>query len=140
MARSGGKGTSMRAVASACDLNVASLYHYFPSKHDLLQAAIAHRRTSDLMLRPFPEGISGSVEDRLGALLDHLFVGMTEDDDLWRALLSEALHGDDDVLGPLVETANAFEHALADWLGDLCPRPPALPGARALSASRHPRV
>jgi AcrR family transcriptional regulator len=137
MARSGGKGTSMRAVASACDLNVASLYHYFPSKHDLLQAAIAHRRTSDLMLRPFPEGISGSVEDRLGALLDHLFVGMTEDEDLWRTLLSEALHGDDDVLGPLVETANAFEHALADWLGDLCPDAPALRDPAVVRAIRN---
>ena len=38
MARVGAHGTSMRAVASACGLNVATLYHYFPSKHDLLQA------------------------------------------------------------------------------------------------------
>ena len=125
MARSGARGTSMRAVAAACGLNVATLYHYFPSKHDLLQAAIAHRRTADLV-RPFPEGISGSVENRLGALLDHLFVGMTDDEDLWRALLAEAIHGDDDVLGPLLETANAFEHALAAWLRELCPDAPAL--------------
>ena len=41
MAREGTSGTSMRAVAAASGLNVATLYHYFPSKHDLCQAAIA---------------------------------------------------------------------------------------------------
>ena len=59
MARGGAHGTSMRAVAAACGLNVATLYHYFPSKHDLLQAAIAHRRAADLPASPFPEGPRG---------------------------------------------------------------------------------
>src|SRR4051812_13283868 len=105
MADHGASGTSMRAVAAACDCNVATLYHYFPSKHDLLNAAIAHRRAGDLPGTPFPEGLAGTVEERLAALLDHLFVGMTADEHLWRALLAEAIHGDDDVLGPLLETA-----------------------------------
>ena len=128
MARVGAHGTSMRAVAAASGLNVATLYHYFPSKRDLLQAAIAKRRVVDLepSATPFPEGLAGSVEDRLGALLDHLFVGMTADEDLWRALLADAIHGDDDVLQPLLETANAFELALARWLADLCADAPAL--------------
>ncbi len=47
MARGGAHGTSMRAVASACGLNVATLYHYFPSKRDLLRAAIEHRRAAE---------------------------------------------------------------------------------------------
>ena len=59
MARGGAHGTSMRAVAAACGLNVATLYHYFPSKRDLLQAAIAHRRATDLSPSPFPEGLAG---------------------------------------------------------------------------------
>src|SRR3954452_13624809 len=137
MAREGASGTSMRAVAADCGCNVATLYHYFPSKRDLLQAAIAHRRTADLMALPFPEGIAGTVEQRLGALLDFLFVGMTDDEDLWRTLLAEALHGDDDVLGPLVETANAFEHALGDWLGELCPDAPALRDPAVVRAIRN---
>jgi AcrR family transcriptional regulator len=126
MARSGARGTSMRAVATACDLNVATLYHYFPSKRDLLQAAIAHRRNTDLPPHPFPEGLAGTVEDRVAALLDTLFVGMTDDEDLWRTLLAEAIHGDDDVLDPLLETSEAFERALGGWLRDLCPEAPAL--------------
>jgi AcrR family transcriptional regulator len=137
MARSGGRGTSMRAVAAACGLNVATLYHYFPSKHDLLQAAIAHRRAGDLVTHPFPEGIAGTVEQRLAALLDHLFVGMTDEEDLWRTLLSEAIHGDDDVLGPLVDTAAAFELALAQWIRELCPDAPALHDPEVVRALRN---
>jgi AcrR family transcriptional regulator len=134
MARGGAHGTSMRAVASACGLNVATLYHYFPSKHDLLQAAIEHRRAADFAPSPFPEGLAGSVEDRLAALLDHVFVGMTADEDLWRALIADAIHGDDDVFQPLLETANAFEHALAGWLVRLCPDAPGLHDAALVRA------
>jgi AcrR family transcriptional regulator len=137
MARGGAHGTSMRAVASACGLNVATLYHYFPSKRDLLRAAIAHRRAADLPASPFPEGLAGSVEDRLGALLDHVFVGMTADEDLWRTLIAAAIQGDDDVLEPLLETANAFEHALAGWLRTLCPDAPELHDAAVVRAVRN---
>ncbi len=137
MARFGANGTSMRAVAAAAGLNVATLYHYFPSKHDLLQAAIAHRRTVDFHVAPFPEGLAGSVEDRLAALLDHLFVGMTADEELWRTLIAEALHGDDDVLEPLLETANAFEDALAGWLRALCPEAPGLHDPAFVRAMRN---
>jgi AcrR family transcriptional regulator len=137
MARGGAHGTSMRAVASACGLNVATLYHYFPSKRDLLRAAIEHRRAVDFAPSPFPEGLAGSVEDKLAALLDHVFVGMTADEDLWRALLADAIHGDDDVFQPLLETANAFEHALAEWLVGLCPEAPALHDAALVRAIRN---
>ncbi len=137
MAREGAHGTSMRSVAAACGLNVATLYHYFPSKHDLLEAAIAHRRATDFPVSPFPEGLAGSVEDRLGALLDHLFVGMTAEEDLWRALIAEAIHGDDDVYEPLLETANAFELALAGWLQSLCPDAPGLHDPAVVRAIRN---
>src|SRR6185437_9783857 len=40
MSQRGVDGTSMRDLASACDLNVASLYHYFPSKSELLEAVL----------------------------------------------------------------------------------------------------
>src|ERR1700751_6400751 len=38
MAQRGVDGTSMRDLASAAGLNVASLYHFFPSKRELLEA------------------------------------------------------------------------------------------------------
>jgi hypothetical protein len=61
---------------------------------------------------------------------------MTADADLWRALLAEAIHGDDDVLGPLLETAAAFELALAGWIRDLCPDAPALHAPALVRALR----
>jgi AcrR family transcriptional regulator len=140
MARSGAHGTSMRAVAAACGINVATLYHYFPGKHDLLQAAIAHRRASDFPGSPFPEGLAGSVEERLAALLDHVFVDMTVDEDLWRALIADAIHGDDDVLRPLLETADAFEGALGDWLRTLCPDAPGLHDPEVVRAIRNAAI
>jgi hypothetical protein len=86
---------------------------------------------------PFPEGIAGDVEQRLGVLLDHLFTGMVADEELWRTLVAEALPGDDDVLGPLVETANAFEVTLAGWLRELLPDAPALHEAAVVRAIRN---
>jgi AcrR family transcriptional regulator len=35
MSEQGVEGTSMRELATAVEVNVASLYHYFPSKKDL---------------------------------------------------------------------------------------------------------
>jgi AcrR family transcriptional regulator len=140
MARGGAHGTSMRAVAAACGVNVATLYHYFPGKQDLLQAAIAHRRASDFPASPFPEGLAGTVEERLAALLDRVFVDMTVDEDLWRALIADAIHGDDDVLRPLLETADAFEGALGDWLRTLCPDAPGLHDPAVVRAIRNAAI
>ena len=108
MGREGSRGTSMRAVAAATGLNVASLYHYFPSKRDLCHEAIAHRlAVQGAFHQPFPEGLAGTVENRLGALLDDFFANMTAEADLWQVLLAEAIHGDDDVLQPLLDTERA---------------------------------
>jgi AcrR family transcriptional regulator len=127
MAREGSHGTSMRAVAAATGLNVATLYHYFPSKHDLCQAAITHRlAVESAFAQPFPEGLAGTVEQRLHALLDDFFANMAAQADLWQVLLAEAVRGDDDVLQPLLHTSELFEAALADWIRTLLPDAPAL--------------
>jgi AcrR family transcriptional regulator len=137
MAREGTSGTSMRAVAAASGLNVATLYHYFPSKHDLCQAAIGYRLSDRALAFPFPEGLPGRIEDRLGALLDHFFVSMSDEADLWRALMAEAIHGDDDVLQPLLDTSALFEVALTTWIRDLLPDAPALHDPAVVRAIRH---
>jgi AcrR family transcriptional regulator len=137
MAREGTSGTSMRAVAAASGLNVATLYHYFPSKRDLCQAAIAYRLSDSALGFPFPEGLPGRIEDRLGALLDHFFVSMSNEADLWRALMAEAIHGDDDVLQPLLDTSALFEAALGTWIRTLLPDAPALHDPAVVRALRH---
>jgi len=40
MSRAGSTGVSMRQLARACGLQVAAIYHYFPSKDALLTAVI----------------------------------------------------------------------------------------------------
>jgi AcrR family transcriptional regulator len=137
MASEGTSGTSMRAVAAASGLNVATLYHYFPSKRDLCQAAIAYRLSDNALGFPFPEGFPGRVEDRLGALLDHFFVSMSDEADLWRALMAEAIHGDDDVLQPLLDVSALFEAALGTWIRTLLPDAPALHDPAVVRALRH---
>ena len=63
---------------------------------------------------------------------------MTADEDLWRALLADAIHGDDDVLQPLLETANAFEHALWPSGSAICaPMRPALRDPAVVRAIRN---
>ena len=126
MADHGARGMSMRGLAAACDLNVATLYHYFPSKQDLFRAAIAHGRHDALLQNPFPGGLAGDPLARLTALLDHVFSEISETNDLWRVLITEYLHDDPDVAVPLLEMSAAFENALRRWLVELFPEVPAL--------------
>ena len=55
MAQRGVDGTSMRDLASAAGLNVASLYHYFPSKRDLLEAVLVEQGFLPIQV-PRPDG------------------------------------------------------------------------------------
>ena len=89
--------------------------------------------------RRSPKGSPGTVEDRLGALLDDFFVEHDRDEaDLWRALLAEAIHGDDDVLQPLLDTERAVR-SRARRLDPRrsCPDAPALHDADVVRAIRH---
>src|ERR1700735_5721025 len=57
MSQRGVDGTSMRDLASAAGLNVASLYHYFPSKRDLLESVLAEQ--GYLPIRPVHIDLEG---------------------------------------------------------------------------------
>src|SRR6202453_5506138 len=76
MSQKGVDGTSMRDLASAAGLNVASLYHYFPSKRELLEAVLIERGY-------LPEWATGSKpsadvlpETKLAAVLTDILVSM----------------------------------------------------------------
>ena len=56
MSQQGVDGTSMRSLAAATGLNVASLYHYFPSKRDLLVAVLEERGFLDDLAATLPAG------------------------------------------------------------------------------------
>jgi AcrR family transcriptional regulator len=73
-ARDGFRGSSINDLASACGVSKALLYHYFPSKEDILHAVMASHL--DLLLEDAAQAAAseGDAEDRLRRLL-HGFMG-----------------------------------------------------------------
>lgn len=121
MAERGASATSMRALASACGLNVAALYHYFPSKDALLRAVIEERRYgAQLQSLPLPDLRLGPAE-RLEALVLSMWEGALSEAPIWRLLLSESLHGDTTAQDVGRDLHRTLEAAMADALPRLVP-------------------
>lgn len=121
MAERGASATSMRALASACDLNVAALYHYFPSKEALLRAVIEERRYgAQLAEMPIPD-LRLAPAERLAELVLAMWEGALAETKIWRLLLSEALHGDPTAREVGAELRTTLEAALGDALARLVP-------------------
>ncbi len=86
----------MRDLASAAGLNVASLYHYFPSKRDLLESVLIEQ--GFLPIRPVqidPEGVTPPAEPlTLAQLLAEIMTSMFEVEDFVRLMVGEAMRGE----------------------------------------------
>jgi AcrR family transcriptional regulator len=140
MAQRGVDGTSMRDLASAAGLNVASLYHYFPSKRDLLESVLIEQ--GFLPIRPVhiePEGEAPAAEPlTLAQLLAEIMTSMFEVEDFVRLMVGEAMRGEATARAVGVDLFGAFESAIEDWVEnnrpDLCQGPGAAAVARLLSA------
>jgi AcrR family transcriptional regulator len=116
MAERGASATSMRTLAAACGLNVAALYHYFPSKHALLRSVIEERRYgARIEAMPVPD-MRLPAPERLAALVVDMWDGALAEATIWRLLLTEAIHGDGtarEVGGELLATLeDGLRHAL----------------------------
>lgn len=123
MAEHGASATSMRSLATACHLNVAALYHYFPSKADLLRSVIEERRYG-LRLRDAPAiDVTLPPRDRLVALVLAMWDGVREEEAVWRLLLGEALRGDETAAAVGRDILEALAPALRDWLAELFTEP-----------------
>jgi len=136
MAQRGVDGTSMRDLASAAGLNVASLYHYFPSKRDLLESVLIEQ--GFLPIRPVhiePEGEAPAAEP---LTLAEIMTSMFEVEDFVRLMVGEAMRGEATARAVGVDLFGAFESAIEDWVEnnrpDLCQGPGAAAVARLLSA------
>jgi AcrR family transcriptional regulator len=118
MSQKGVDGTSMRDLASAAGLNVASLYHYFPSKRELLEAVLIERGY-------LPEWATGTrpaadvlPETKLAAVLTDILVSMFEVEDFVRLMAGEAMRGEETARAVGVDLFTNFESALAEWIID----------------------
>jgi AcrR family transcriptional regulator len=117
MSEQGSTGASMRQLAQACDLNVATLYHYFPSKADLLRSVITERRYGERLKidRP-PINASVPTRPRLVELLEWLWHNTLDEEAVWRLLVGEGLHGEGDATAGARAAVAELEGALAGWL------------------------
>ena len=121
MAEHGASATSMRKLANACNLNVAALYHYFPSKADLLRSVIEERRYGLRMQDIPPFDASLPPRERLVALILAMGQGIQEEEAIWRLLLGEALRGDVTAAAVGRDLLDVLEPAVAGWLRELFP-------------------
>lgn len=119
MSEHGAAGTSMRRLATACGCNVATIYHYFPSKADLLRAVIDERRYGERMAAEAPPlDPALPPAERLAALLRWLWSHTLDERVVLRLIIGEGLHGDEGAQTSARGLVDALDTGLATWLGD----------------------
>jgi AcrR family transcriptional regulator len=129
----------MRDLAAAAGLNVASLYHYFPSKRDLLVAVLReHGVVDDLTSSWVPTLHRDPVGPQLADLLTDMLYSMLDVEDFVRLMVSEVLRGDETAHAVGLDLFAATKDSLETWLTENKPQlcePEDLPGlARVLRA------
>lgn len=119
MSEQGSAGSSMRQLAAACDLNVATLYHYFPSKADLLRSVIDERRYDERLAADSPPlDAAAPPRERLATLLGWIWVHALEEEAVWRLLIGESLRGDETAAASAATVVAALADGLEQWLVD----------------------
>jgi AcrR family transcriptional regulator len=133
MAQRGVAGMSMRDLASATGLNVASLYHYFPSKQDLLVAVLAERGFLDELAITTPTPGDRTPRIELADLLNEILQSMLEVEDFIRLMLGEVMRNDETALSVGHELIAGTQDSLEHWIADDQPELARDPGADAVA-------
>jgi AcrR family transcriptional regulator len=121
MSQKGVDGTSMRDLAAAAELNVASLYHYFPSKRELLEAVLIERGYLPVWADgPVPDP-DLSAETKFAEVLTDILVSMFEVEDFVRLMAGEAMRGEETARAVGVDLFTNFELSLAEWIAENLP-------------------
>jgi AcrR family transcriptional regulator len=133
MATKGVDGTSMRNLATATGLNVASLYHYFPSKRELLVAVLEERGFVDGLEATSRTALAQDPTSSLAELLDGSLQSMLEVEEFVRLMLGEVMRGDDTAFAVGNELFTAAHDSLERSLTESDP-PLCRPGEEAAMA------
>jgi AcrR family transcriptional regulator len=121
MAQHGVDGTSMRDLATASGLNVASLYHYFPSKRELLVAVLEEHGFVDNLAAASPPALAQDPATGLTDLLGDILLSMLEVEDFVRLMLGEVMRGDETAHAVGVDLFAATQTSLERWLDETQP-------------------
>ena len=118
MSQRGVDGTSMRDLASAADLNVASLYHYFPSKRDLLESVLVEQGLVPITnAQPDVAGTASPPEwSSLSNLLSDMMASMFEVQDFVRLMVGEAIRGESTARAVGLDLFATFQDAIEEWV------------------------
>ena len=115
MAQRGVDGTSMRDLAAAAGLNVASLYHYFPSKRDLLEAVLVEHGFLPMRTRrTSPDG--DTADWPLEALLSEILVSLFEVEDFVRLMVGEAIRAESTARSVGLDLFTSFQTSIEEWI------------------------
>ena len=119
MSVQGSAGASMRQLAAASGLNVATIYHYFPSKADLLRSVMEERRYGERLGTEGPDlDLATPVRERLVGLIEWLWDNALGEEAVWRLLVGEALRGEEVATTSATEVVEALAATLEVWLTD----------------------
>ena len=137
MSQRGVDGTSMRDLAAAAGLNVASLYHYFPSKRDLLESVLIEHGFFPVQART--EAREGRIANSpLEVLLSEILISMFQVEDFVRLMLGEAIRAESTARSVGFDLFTTFQSSIEEWINrnrpDLDERVGAAAVARLLSA------
>jgi AcrR family transcriptional regulator len=116
MAERGVHAMSMRALAGECGVNVATIYHYFPSKQALLAEVVAHQSYDEQLAELPPVDPHGTAQARLSGLLGWILAKMDEHTEMWTLLLGESLRGGSEAIESAAELSDRFDQGLVRWL------------------------
>ncbi|MDD9369684.1 MAG: TetR/AcrR family transcriptional regulator [Acidimicrobiales bacterium] len=137
IAAHGVEGMTMRQLAAASGLNIATLYHYFGSKSDLLGAIVDERHYDDgLRELALPVDTTLAPGPRLAAFIAQLAGQALGELRLWRLLIGESLRDDAVALAEARRLSGALEQAVDRWLSELFPElddDPATPARAAVT-------
>src|ERR1700731_4441724 len=118
MAQRGVDGTSMRDLASAANLNVASLYHYFPSKRDLLEAVLVEQGFLPIEMARSESDGNGNGRQNGIATLEQLLAGtldsMFEVQDFIRLMMGEAMRDESTARAVGLDLFTSFQSEMED--------------------------
>lgn len=113
----GAAGTSMRRLAAACGLNVATIYHYFPSKADLLRALIEERRYGERMAADDPPAdFALAPRARFTTFFAWLVAQALQEETVLRMLLGEGLRANPTARQSARDLLAALDTTVAGWL------------------------